>query len=132
MDCIPRTISRAQTFDSLSSMANIAGNRAVIEAAYHFGRFFTGQITAAGRVPPAKVLVVGGGVAGLAAGTWKTHFPSDEAILFLKFCNAALTEACSPQSPLPRIWAPLSASSIQGEVLEGCARLLCLVVGKFL
>jgi NAD(P) transhydrogenase len=67
MDCIPRTISRAQTFDALSSMANIAGYRAVVEAAQHFGRFFTGQITAAGRVPPAKVLVIGGGVAGLAA-----------------------------------------------------------------
>ncbi|KAK9824598.1 hypothetical protein WJX72_011597 [[Myrmecia] bisecta] len=72
MDCIPRTISRAQTFDSLSSMANIAGYRAVIEAANQFGRFFTGQITAAGRVPPAKVLVIGGGVAGLSAiGTAK-------------------------------------------------------------
>jgi H+-translocating NAD(P) transhydrogenase len=67
MDCIPRTLSRAQTFDALSSMANIAGYRAVVEAANHFGRFFTGQITAAGRVPPAKVLVIGGGVAGLAA-----------------------------------------------------------------
>lgn len=67
MDCIPRTLSRAQTFDSLSSMANIAGYRAVIEAAHQFGRFYTGQITAAGRVPPAKVLIVGGGVAGLAA-----------------------------------------------------------------
>lgn len=67
MDCIPRTLSRAQTFDALSSMANIAGYRAVIEAATHFGRFFTGQITAAGRVPPAKVLVIGGGVAGLSA-----------------------------------------------------------------
>ena len=67
MDCIPRTISRAQTFDALSSMANIAGYRAVVEAAQHFGRFFTGQITAAGRVPPAKVLVIGGGVAGLSA-----------------------------------------------------------------
>jgi H+-translocating NAD(P) transhydrogenase len=55
MDCIPRTLSRAQTFDSLSSMANIAGYRAVVEAANHFPRFFTGQITAAGRVPPAKV-----------------------------------------------------------------------------
>ncbi|GAB4819658.1 hypothetical protein N2152v2_006704 [Parachlorella kessleri] len=66
MDCIPR-ISRTQAFDSLSSQANIAGYRAVIEAANHFGRFFTGQITAAGRVPPAKVLVIGGGVAGLAA-----------------------------------------------------------------
>jgi NAD(P) transhydrogenase len=72
MDCIPRVLSRAQTFDSLSSMANIAGYRAVIEAANHFGRFFTGQITAAGRVPPAKVLIIGGGVAGLAAiGTAK-------------------------------------------------------------
>ncbi|PSC75741.1 NAD(P) transhydrogenase, mitochondrial [Micractinium conductrix] len=67
MDCIPRTISRAQTFDALSSMANIAGYRAIVEAAGAFGRFFTGQITAAGRVPPAKVLVVGGGGAGLAA-----------------------------------------------------------------
>jgi H+-translocating NAD(P) transhydrogenase len=72
MDCIPRTLSRAQTFDSLSSMANIAGYRAVVEAAQHFPRFFTGQITAAGRVPPAKVLVIGGGVAGLSAiGTAK-------------------------------------------------------------
>jgi NAD/NADP transhydrogenase alpha subunit len=72
MDCIPRTLSRAQTFDSLSSMANIAGYRAVVEAANHFPRFFTGQITAAGRVPPAKVLVIGGGVAGLSAiGTAK-------------------------------------------------------------
>ncbi|KAF7488687.1 hypothetical protein SSS_04253 [Sarcoptes scabiei] len=71
MDCIPR-ISRAQTFDVLSSMANIAGYKAVIEAANHFGRFFTGQITAAGKIPPAKVLVIGGGVAGLSAiGTAK-------------------------------------------------------------
>ena len=66
MDCIPR-ISRAQVFDALSSMANIAGYRAVVEASNHFGRFFAGQITAAGKVPPAKVLVIGGGVAGLAA-----------------------------------------------------------------
>jgi len=66
MDCVPR-ISRAQTFDALSSMANISGYRAVVEASNHFGRFFTGQITAAGKVPPAKVLVIGGGVAGLAA-----------------------------------------------------------------
>eukprot|EP00731_Ephydatia_muelleri_P026932 Em0018g1032a len=71
MDCIPR-ISRAQVFDALSSMANIAGYKAVIEAANNFGRFFTGQITAAGKVPPAKVLVIGGGVAGLSAiGTAK-------------------------------------------------------------
>ncbi|KAG2424600.1 hypothetical protein HXX76_014327 [Chlamydomonas incerta] len=67
MDCIPRTISRAQMFDSLSSMANIAGYRAVTEATQHFERFLNGQITAAGRIPPAKVLVIGGGVAGLAA-----------------------------------------------------------------
>jgi NAD(P) transhydrogenase subunit alpha len=66
MDMVPR-ISRAQKMDALSSMANIAGYRAVIEAGSHFGRFFTGQITAAGKVPPAKVLVVGAGVAGLAA-----------------------------------------------------------------
>ncbi|MDX1518070.1 MAG: Re/Si-specific NAD(P)(+) transhydrogenase subunit alpha, partial [Woeseiaceae bacterium] len=66
MDSVPR-ISRAQKMDALSSMANIAGYRAVIEAAQHFGRFFTGQITAAGKVPPAKVLVIGAGVAGLAA-----------------------------------------------------------------
>jgi NAD(P) transhydrogenase subunit alpha len=66
MDCVPR-ISRAQKMDALSSMANIAGHRAVIEAAHCFGRFFTGQITAAGKVPPAKVLVIGAGVAGLAA-----------------------------------------------------------------
>jgi len=66
MDSIPR-ISRAQKMDALSSMANIAGYRAIVEAAQHFGRFFTGQITAAGKVPPAKVLVIGAGVAGLAA-----------------------------------------------------------------
>src|SRR5690348_8921545 len=66
MDSVPR-ISRAQKLDALSSMANIAGYRAVIEAAYHFGRFFTGQITAAGKVPPAKVFIIGAGVAGLAA-----------------------------------------------------------------
>lgn len=66
MDCVPR-ISRAQKLDALSSMANMAGYRAVIEAAQHFGRLFTGQITAAGKMPPAKVLVIGAGVAGLAA-----------------------------------------------------------------
>src|SRR5262245_12251548 len=66
MDSVPR-ISRAQKMDALSSMANIGGYRAVIEAAEHFGPFFTGQITAAGRIPPAKVLVIGAGVAGLSA-----------------------------------------------------------------
>jgi NAD(P) transhydrogenase subunit alpha len=66
MDQIPR-VSRAQKMDALSSMANIAGYRAIIEAASFFGRFFTGQMTAAGKVPPAKVLVIGAGVAGLSA-----------------------------------------------------------------
>lgn len=66
MDCVPR-ISRAQKLDALSSMANMAGYRAIIEAAQHFGRVFTGQITAAGKMPPAKVMVIGAGVAGLAA-----------------------------------------------------------------
>ena len=66
MDAVPR-ISRAQSLDVLSSMANIAGYRAVVEAAHVFGRFFTGQVTAAGKVPPAKVLVCGAGVAGLSA-----------------------------------------------------------------
>lgn len=66
MDCVPR-ISRAQSLDALSSMSNISGYRAVIEAANQFGRFFTGQVTAAGKIPPAKILVIGAGVAGLAA-----------------------------------------------------------------
>lgn len=66
MDSVPR-ISRAQSLDALSSMANIAGYRAIVEAANQFGRFFTGQITAAGKVPPAKVMIIGAGVAGLAA-----------------------------------------------------------------
>merc|ERR1719412_1744114 len=66
MDCVPR-ISRAQVFDALSSMGNISGYRAVVEASNHYGRFFAGQVTAAGKVPPTKVLVIGGGVAGLAA-----------------------------------------------------------------
>ena len=67
LDCIPRMLSRGQTFDVLSSQANIAGYRAVVEASNVFGRFFAGQMTAAGKVPPAKVLVLGAGVAGLAA-----------------------------------------------------------------
>jgi H+-translocating NAD(P) transhydrogenase len=66
MDMIPR-ISRAQVFDALSSMANIAGYKAVLEASNHFGRFLTGQVTAAGKIPPGKVLVIGAGVAGLSA-----------------------------------------------------------------
>ena len=67
MDCIPRTLSRGQTYDALSSQANISGYRAVLEASNEFGRFMAGQMTAAGKVPPAKVLVIGTGVAGLAA-----------------------------------------------------------------
>lgn len=66
MDSVPR-ISRAQKMDALSSMSNVAGYRAVVEASNHFGRFFTGQVTAAGKIPPAKVLIIGAGVAGLAA-----------------------------------------------------------------
>ncbi|OJA12997.1 hypothetical protein AZE42_07441 [Rhizopogon vesiculosus] len=66
MDMVPR-ISRAQTFDALSSMANIAGYKAVLEASNHFGRYLTGQVTAAGKIPPGKVLVIGAGVAGLSA-----------------------------------------------------------------
>jgi H+-translocating NAD(P) transhydrogenase subunit alpha len=66
MDSVPR-ISRAQKADALSSMANVAGYRAVVEASNHFGRFFTGQVTAAGKVPPAKIMIIGAGVAGLAA-----------------------------------------------------------------
>lgn len=66
MDMIPR-ISRAQTFDALSSMANIAGYKAVLEASNHFGRYLTGQVTAAGKIPPGKVLIIGAGVAGLSA-----------------------------------------------------------------
>ena len=76
MELVPR-ISRAQKMDALSSMANIAGYRAVIEAGNNFGRFFTGQITAAGKVPPAKVLVIGAGVAGLAAVSY-THLRAHE------------------------------------------------------
>ena len=67
LDCIPRMLSRGQTYDVLSSQANIMGYRAVIEASHAFGRFFAGQSTAAGKVAPAKVLVLGAGVAGLAA-----------------------------------------------------------------
>jgi NAD(P) transhydrogenase subunit alpha len=67
IDCLPRQISRAQKMDALTSMAGISGYRAVIEAASAFGRFFNGQITAAGKIPPAKVFIAGAGVAGLAA-----------------------------------------------------------------
>ena len=67
LDSLPRMLSRAQKMDALTSMAGVTGYRAVIEAAHHFGRFFTGQVTAAGKIPPAKVFIAGAGVAGLAA-----------------------------------------------------------------
>ena len=67
IDCLPRTLSRAQKMDALTSMAGVSGYRAVVEAANAFGRFFNGQITAAGKIPPAKVFIAGAGVAGLAA-----------------------------------------------------------------
>src|SRR5688572_28485221 len=67
MDALPRMLSRAQKMDALTSMAGVTGYRAVIEAAHHFGRFLTGQVTAAGKIPPAKVFIAGAGVAGLAA-----------------------------------------------------------------
>jgi NAD(P) transhydrogenase subunit alpha len=67
IDALPRQLSRAQKMDALTSMAGVAGYRAVIEAAHHFGRFLNGQITAAGKIPPAKVFIAGAGVAGLAA-----------------------------------------------------------------
>lgn len=67
LDCVPRMLSRAQSYDVLSSQANIAGYRSMVEASNHYGRFLAGQMTAAGKVPPAKVLVLGAGVAGLAA-----------------------------------------------------------------
>ena len=67
IDCLPRQLSRAQKMDALTSMAGVSGYRAVVEAANAFGRFFNGQITAAGKIPPAKVFIAGAGVAGLAA-----------------------------------------------------------------
>lgn len=73
MDMVPR-ISRAQSLDALSSMANIGGYRAVVEAAHEFGRFFTGQITAAGKVPPAKVLVIVPGLPVLPPSVPPVHW----------------------------------------------------------
>jgi NAD(P) transhydrogenase subunit alpha len=77
IDSLPRQLSRAQKMDALTSMAGISGYRAVIEAANAFGRFFNGQVTAAGKIPPARVFIAGAGVAGLAAiGTAPTWAPS--------------------------------------------------------
>ncbi len=82
MDSVPR-ISRAQSMDALSSMANIAGYRAIVEAAHEFGRFFTGQITAAGKVPPAKVMII-----GAAWPAWRRSAP-----------RAASAPSCAPSTP---------------------------------
>lgn len=90
---MPRTLSRAQAYDVLSSMANIAGYRAMVEASHHFGRFCAGQFTAAGKVEPAKVLVIGAGVAGLAAiqpleeerRVWRSLFISTNLIYLRVF-----------------------------------------------
>src|SRR6476469_7480769 len=105
MDAVPR-ISRAQSLDVLSSMANIGGYRAVIEAAHEFGSLFTGQVTAAGKVPPAKVLVVGAEVAGLAAiGT-----ASRSSRWGRSFCaSRSTTKALRPRAT-PRRWARTSTA----------------------
>jgi NAD(P) transhydrogenase subunit alpha len=126
MDMVPR-ISRAQKMDALSSMANIAGYRAVIEAGNNFGRFFTGQVTAAGKVPPAKVLVVGAGVAGLAAIGTATSLGAityafdvrpevaeqiesmGAEFVFLEFEESSRT--APPPAAMPRPRAPSSAKS---------------------
>ena len=131
MDAVPR-ISRAQSLDVLSSMANIAGYRAVVEAAHEFGSFFTGQVTAAGKVPPAKVLVAGAGVAGLAAiGTAR----SLGAIVRATDARAAelyaaqapdvdiiVTTALIPGRPAPRlITGEMVASMKPGSVIVDMA-----------
>ncbi|MDH6142875.1 NAD(P) transhydrogenase alpha subunit [Kitasatospora sp. GP30] len=108
LDAVPR-ISRAQSMDVLSSMANIAGYRAVIEAAHVFGRFFTGQVTAAGKVPPAKVLVAGAGVAGLAAigaasslgAIVRATDPRPEAPTRCVRWAASTSPSTSPRRPVP-------------------------------
>ena len=132
MDMVPR-ISRAQSLDALSSMANISGYRAVIEAANAFGRFFTGQITAAGKVPPAQVLVIGAGVAGLAAigsGDGYAKVMSDEFIaaemkLFAeqaKEVDIIITTAAIPGKPAPKlITAAMVESMKPGSVIVDLA-----------
>ena len=105
MDCIPR-ITRSQVFDALSSMANIAGYKAVIEAANLFGRFFTGQITAAGRVPPAKVMAQPSPM-GTASSE---HLPN----MVRCWSSAAEWPASPPPSP-PRTWARWCASSTRAS-----------------
>ncbi len=110
MDMVPR-ISRAQKMDALSSMANIAGYRAVIEAGNNFGRFFTGQVTAAGKIPPAKVLVIGAGVAGLAAvGT-------SVSLGAITYAFDVRPEVASRSNP----WARISCSSTLPARQDGAA-----------
>ena len=111
IDALPRTLSRAQKMDALTSMAGVSGYRAVIEAANAFGRYFNGQITAAGKVPPAKVFIAGAGVAGLSAiGT-----------------AANLVPSCAPMTRAPKwptrspLWASSSRSITKRTVLAAVA-----------
>ena len=136
MDAVPR-ISRAQSLDVLCSMANIAGYRAVVEAAHVFGRFFTGQVTAAGKVPPAKVLVVGAGVAGLAAigapgsmgAMVRATDPRPEVAdqvrslggEYLSVVMASTRRPRSPRPGMPRRWARTTRSVRRRLYAEQCA-----------
>ena len=131
MDSVPR-ISRAQKMDALSSMANIAGYRAIVEAAQHFGRFFTGQITAAGKVPPAIVMVIGAGVAGLAAigaaksmGAIVRAFdtrPEVKEQVEAKEVDIIITTALIPGRPAPKlIMADMVHSMKDGSVVVDLA-----------
>ena len=100
MEQVPRTLSRAQAFDALSSMANVAGVRAVVEASHAFGRFFSGQTTAAGKVAPAKVFVIGGGVAGLAAAAQAKGM-------------GAITRGFDVRAAVKEQWASLGAEALE-------------------
>lgn len=97
MDCIPRTLSRGQTYDALSSQANIAGYRAVLEAAHCYPSFMAGQMTAAGKVPPARVLVIGTGVAGLAAIQTAKHMGAVVAAFDVRAATAEQVAAMGAQ-----------------------------------
>lgn len=114
LDCIPRTLSRAQAFDTLSSQANVAGHRAAIEAAHAFGRLIPSQSTAAGRVPPASALVIGGGVAGLAAAGAARGLGAKVAI----FDTRAAVEEQAKSMGCEFVGGP---SIMQGEAGEGGA-----------
>jgi NAD(P) transhydrogenase len=116
MEQVPRTLSRAQAFDALSSMANVAGVRAVVEASHAFGRFFSGQMTAAGKVPPAKVFIIGGGVAGLAAAAQAKSM-------------GAITRGFDVRAAVKEQWASLGAEALEvtgvkesGEGVGGYAK----------